>query len=97
MSEIFLFSILLLSLVSIVITSGVVLRVEKRLDTSYKFFLFAIIVFTLGIFADILEFYGFLPPWKWEAIIKAVFIILFTLGVYEMRTLIVNITKKNKK
>lgn len=100
LEEIFNYTLLFLSLVCIVITAGVVWRVEKKLDVSFKFFLIAIIVFTIGIFFDILEFYSLLPAWDFQKIIKAVFILLFSIGMYEMRSLVIrleNIKEKNKE
>lgn len=96
MYEIFLYTLFFFSLIAVVITSGVVLRVEKQLDVSYKFLLAAMVVFSLGILIDILLYYEILPKWQWSGIIKTVFLIFFTLGVFEMRTLIINLENKDE-
>lgn len=93
--------VLFLGLISIVITTGIVWRVEKRLDMSYKFFQAAVIIFTLGVLVDILLGLGIIPDWQWDKYIKGAFIIAFTLGVLEMRILIRRLdgevpTKKKK-
>lgn len=95
MEEIFNYIILFFSLIAIVITSGVVWRVEKKLDISYKFMLVAIIIFAFGVLIDI--FRNALPSWEWQKIVKALFIIFYTFGVFEMRSLIVGLEEKGKK
>lgn len=97
MEEIFHYAILFFSLIAIVFTSGVLWRVEQRLDTSFKFFLVALLVFTAGVVLDILEWYQLVPSWQWQKIIKALFIIFFTFGVFEMRKLIMGLENKAKK
>jgi len=94
MEALFNYIILFFCLIAIVITSGVVWRVEKKLDVSYKFLLIAIILFTFGVLADI--FSNILPPWEWQKIAKALFIIFFTIGVFEMRSLIIGLEEKKK-
>ena len=95
--EFFNYGLLLFALISIVITSSVVWRVEKKLDISYKFFLAAIVVFAVGIFIDILVFYQILPAWRWDKIIKALFIVLFSIGAFEMRVLILGLEDRKKE
>lgn len=97
MEEIFNYIILLFSLIAVVLASGVVWRVEKKLDVSYKFILIALVIFTLGVLADILEFYAIIPPWQWQKVVKAFFIVFVTLGVFEMRSLIIGLEEKEKK
>lgn len=80
--------ILFLGIISIVITTGIVWRVEKRLDISYKFLQVAVIVFTLGVLLDILISLGVVPNWQLEFYFKTAFIVCFTLGVLEMRILV---------
>lgn len=76
------------SLLSIVYTFGVVWRVEKKLDTSYKFLLAAIITFASS---EVLSLFGFQKE-EWEIILslalKALFVILFLMGILETRTMI---------
>ena len=92
----FLYALFLFSLLSIFLTCWVVWHVEKKLDISYKFFQLAIIVFSLGVLFEILQFYKVIAAWQWEKIFKGLFIIFFTIGVLEMRDLIVGFEKKEK-
>ena len=92
----FLYAIFLFSLVSIFLTSWIVWHVEKKLDISYKFFQLAIIVFSLGILFEILQFYNLISAWHWEKIFKGLFIIFFTVAVFEMRDLILKFEDKDK-
>ncbi|MFH0820123.1 MAG: hypothetical protein V1892_03765 [bacterium] len=90
LDQIFYLAVLFLSLTTVVITFGVVWRVEKKLDISYKFLLLAVIVFTFGVFFDNLSaLHQIKISPEWEKLIKALFIIFFTLGVFEMRTLVI--------
>lgn len=90
LDQIFYLAVLFLSLTTVVITFGVVWRVEKKLDISYKFLLLAIIVFTIGVFLDNLSaLHQIKISPEWEKLIKALFIIFFALGVFEMRTLVI--------
>lgn len=92
----FLYAVFLFSLLSIFLTCWVVWHVEKKLDISYKFFQLAIIVFSIGVLFEILQFYGVISAWQWEKIFKGLFIIFFTVGVFEMRDLILGFEKKKK-
>ena len=88
--QIFYLAVLFLSLTTVVITFGVVWRVEKKLDISYKFLILAVIVFTVGVFFDNLSaLHQIKISPEWEKLIKALFIIFFALGVFEMRTLVI--------
>jgi len=72
--------------------------VEKKLDVSYKFFLVAIVVFAFGIFFDILEAY--IPIFQklaWNKLITALFLLFYTLGVFEMRSLIIHLEEDKSK
>lgn len=82
------FATLLLGLVSIVLVTGIVWRVEKRLDISYKFFQIAIVVFSGRIVFEILHSFGIVPFWYWREIIDLLFVLLFLIGLFEMRVLI---------
>ena len=73
------------SLFSIIYTFGVVWRVEKKLDLSFKLLLGAIISFTIS------EILSLFSPGKtdWLPILsiafRVAFIILFLVGILEMR------------
>jgi len=87
--------LLIISLLAIVLTFGVVWRVERKLDISYKFILIAIIFFTGGIVFDV--FRVFYLPVNFRGlnfIIKSLFIIFYTVGVYKMRSLIHEINEE---
>ena len=87
--------LLIISLLAIVLTFGVVWRVERKLDISYKFILIAIIFFTCGIVFDV--FRVFYLPVNFQGlnfIIKSLFIIFYTVGVYKMRSLIHEINEE---
>lgn len=87
MVETFLYFILVLCLVDIVMLTGIVLRVEKRLDVSFKFILIAMIVFTGSVVADLLITMDLIAAGYWDIQLKAIFILLFTIGVWEVRQL----------
>lgn len=81
-------NLLIVTLLAIVLTFGVVWRVERKLDISYKFILVAMIFFTIGIIFDIFQSFQlpiYLPN---DFFIKSLFIIFYTLGVYKMYALI---------
>lgn len=86
--------IIFISLFSIVYTFGVVWRVEKKLDTSFKLLLGAIISFTLS---EII----FILPFDWSQlfslILKTIFIILFLAGILEMRYMLRKMDGELKK
>lgn len=96
LEEFFHYLLLSLGLASIVLTSGVVWRVEKKLDVSAKLLLAANIFFTLGLMLDLLAFYGFLPAWDWGKLIKALFLLFFTLGIYELRSLVIDLERSER-
>jgi hypothetical protein len=76
------------SLFSIIYIFGVVWRVEKMLDTSFKLILGSMIFFTLSEFISLLNFTK--NNWTELAgiILKALFIILFLAGILEMRRML---------
>jgi ABC-type uncharacterized transport system permease subunit len=80
--------IIFTALFSIIYTFGVIWRVEKKLDTSYKLILAAIIAFTLSEILSLLR----VKNAEWliflALALKTIFIILFFLGILEMRYLI---------
>lgn len=81
-------AIIVVSLFSIIYTAGVVWRVEKKLDISYKFFLAAIIAFTLSEIISLFRFHE--RPWITETalILKFIFALLFLKGVLTMRRMV---------
>ena len=87
--EIFQLLIFLLSLIAIVITFGIVWRVERQLDISYKFILAAIITFSFGELIEILRIFNvlYIGIW-WQGIVKGLFAIFFIIGVSQMWRLI---------
>lgn len=76
------------ALFSIVYTFGVVWRVERRLDISYKFFLIAIVFFTT---ACLLSYFntekGIVLPFLTN-LSYGLFSLFFLAGIYTMRSLI---------
>jgi hypothetical protein len=82
------FFIIIACLFSIIYTFGVVWRVEKKLDVSFKLFLVAIISFTIS------EIFLLLNLGKEELTqlislgFKIVFVIFFLLGILEMRKML---------
>jgi hypothetical protein len=80
--------IIILALFSVIYTFGVVWRVEKKLDVSYKFFLAAIIFFTLS---EIIQLF-ILADRLWlnylASGLRFLFVIFFLLGTLEMRELL---------
>ena len=80
--------VLAAALLSVVLTFGIVWRVEGELDIAYKLFLSAIIFFTLGELAGLLGFDNGLYIKIIDAISKVLFIGFFLGGVIAMRDLI---------
>ncbi len=80
--------IILGALLTIIYTFGVVWRVEKKLDLSYKLLLGAIISFTLSELFSLFQFEG--RDWVLVASIalQALFIILFLAGILEVRNML---------
>lgn len=80
--------VLLAVLLSIVYVVGIVWRVEKELDTSYKFFAFAIMFFLI---AELVSVY-YSGSNIWFVIVektsKALFAILFLAGTLCMRDIV---------
>ena len=81
-------SIIAISLVAIVFTCGVVWRTEKELDISYKFFLGAIIFFTISEFLKLFYFEGRSVLATVILISKLLFSILFLAGTLTARDLL---------
>ena len=89
--------ILAASLLAIIFTSGVVWRVEKKLDISYKLLLVSILAFTA---AQIISFSNPLNDF-WisfaESIMKMLFAVFFLWGVWTMRNMIRSIDGEKPK
>jgi len=101
MENVLLFTTLLLTLVLITAIAGIVWRVEKLLDVSYKFLLAASIIFGIWILMDILVLNKAIPDIGLGIYFRALFAVLFTFAVLEMRILVRRLdgelTKKKAK
>ncbi|MDD5083964.1 MAG: hypothetical protein PHT88_03465 [Candidatus Moranbacteria bacterium] len=88
---------ILAAMMSIVYTVGIVWRVEKELDVSYKFFAFAIVFFLI---AELLNVYyvghgvSFAVA---EKLSKVVFSALFLVGTLYMRDIIRKLDGEKRK
>lgn len=80
--------VIVASLLSIVYTFGVVWRVEKKLDLSYKFFLICILAFTSSIIIEISNPLGDRYLIFAADLMKILFAIFFLAGILEMRNMI---------
>lgn len=80
--------VIVAALLSVIFTFGVVWRVEKELDISYKLFLGAIIVFTLGELVNFFEPGNGLLITGVNAFSKIIFVSFFLGGILTMRDLI---------
>ncbi len=80
--------VIALLLVSIIFVFGIVWRVEKELDISYKFLLGAIIVFVFGEILDLFKFK--IGNWAYYLIMifKVLFAILLLSGILTMRNIL---------
>ncbi len=81
-------AVVLISLFSIVYTFGVVWRVEKKLDISYKLFLTALLFFVTGEILDIFNFGNHFIFSILSSAARVTFAIFFLFGILEMRSLI---------
>jgi ABC-type multidrug transport system permease subunit len=79
---------IILAFFSIVYAAGVVWRVEKKLDVSYKLFLAAVVAYAISLFLEIFNGIGSATMELYIAITKIVFIALFLGGILMMRDLI---------
>lgn len=86
--------LLVISLMAIIFTFGVVWRVERKLDLSYKFILVAIIFFTCGVVFDLFKSLDITIIKELDLLIKFLFLIFFTWGIYKMRALIKDINEE---
>ena len=76
------------SLLAVIFSFGVVWRTEKELDLSYKFFLGAIIVFTVSQFLELFSFEGRIILDSLILGAKLIFSILFLAGMLTARDLL---------
>jgi hypothetical protein len=79
---------IVLSIFSIIYAAGVVWRVEKKLDVSYKLFLAAVVAYAISLTLEIFNGVGSATMELYIAITKIVFIALFLGGILMMRDLI---------
>jgi len=89
--------IILMALFAIIYTFGVVWRVEKKLDISFKFFLVSIISFTLSEITAIAFPAGIGLPQLLITGLKIIFIIFFLAGTLEMRSMLRRMDGEIKK
>jgi hypothetical protein len=80
--------VIAISLMSIIFSFGVVWRTEKELDLSYKFFLGAIIIFTISEFLELFSFEGRIVLENFILGSKLLFSILFLAGTLTARDLL---------
>ena len=88
--------IILLSLFAVVYTLGVVWRVEKKLDLSYKLFLIAILAFFASILIEILNPVQDSLTELAASLMKMLFAAFFLAGVFTMRNMIRKIDGEKK-
>ena len=77
-----------LTFFSIIYAAGVVWRVEKELDLSYKLFLAAVIAYAISLILEMFDVVDSRAMELYISIVKVVFIVLFLGGVLLMRDLI---------
>lgn len=83
------YSTLLIVLMSVVVATGIVLRVEKRLDVSFKFFQAAAIIFAIILIFEIISATFHLPNYTpIRLYLRMLFSICFLFGLWEMRTIV---------
>lgn len=76
------------SMLSVIFSLGVVWRVEKELDISFKLFSCSIIAFLLGELIDFFKIDTQLPADLVSTTLKLLFAIFFLMGILAMRDLI---------
>lgn len=79
---------IILTLFSIVYAAGIVWRVEKKLDISYKLFLVAAVAYAASLFLEMLNGADLAAMELYISVTKVVFIVLFLGGILTMRDLI---------
>jgi hypothetical protein len=88
---------IVLTFFSIVYAAGVVWRVEKKLDISYKLFLAAILVYAVSLFLEMFNVIDSATMELYISISKVLFIGLFLGGILMMRDLVRDIDGEKKK
>lgn len=88
--------IVLSSLFAVVYTLGIVWRVEKKLDLSYKLFLIAILAFFISILVEILTPIQDSLMELAASLMKMLFAVFFLAGVFTMRNMIRKIDGEKK-
>ncbi|NTV41654.1 MAG: hypothetical protein HGA61_05315 [Candidatus Moranbacteria bacterium] len=88
---------IVLTFFSIVYAAGVVWRVEKKLDVSYKLFLAAILVYAVSLFLEMFNVIDSATMELYISISKVLFIALFLGGVLTMRDLVREIDGEKRK
>jgi len=88
---------IVLTFFSIVYAAGVVWRVEKKLDISYKLFLAAILVYAVSLFLEMFSVIDSATMELYISISKVLFIGLFLGGILMMRDLVRDIDGEKKK
>ena len=79
---------IVLTFFSIIYVAGVVWRVERKLDISYKLFLAAILVYAVSLFLELLNVINAATMELYISIAKVLFVALFLGGVLMMRDLV---------
>ncbi len=80
--------VIALTLISIIFAFGIVWRVEKELDISYKFILGALIAFVAGEILGLFEFGNSAWAYYLAIVFRAFFAVLLLAGVLTMRNIL---------
>lgn len=75
-------------LISIIFGFGIVWRVEKKLDTAFKLFLSALIVFSVAEAISILRSDWIISNASFLLFLKAISSLLLLFGMFEMRSML---------
>ncbi|MEI7620914.1 MAG: hypothetical protein WCJ51_00100 [Candidatus Moraniibacteriota bacterium] len=87
---------IVLTFFSIIYVAGVVWRVEKKLDISYKLFLASILVYAVSLFLEMFNVLSAPTMELYISITKVLFIALFLGGVLMMRDLVRDLDGEKK-
>jgi hypothetical protein len=79
---------IILTLFSIVYVAGIVWRVEKKLDISYKLFMGAVLMYAVSLILEMFNAFDSATMELYISITKVLFIALFLAGILMMRDLI---------
>lgn len=80
--------VIVLLFISIIFAFGIVWRVEKELDLSYKFLLGAVIALTLGEILSLFNFENEIRSYFLGLVLKVIFAILLLAGILTMRNIL---------